>query len=206
MVIWDLDDKHLFPAGAVTAYVKNVLHFSGSAVQVDSLVSTQVNHYVLSGVDAERRRVELLAPFACRSRVGETCIPFVLQRSVLSGEYRWGPDGKSTKGCMKIGELPYGREFKLVTSRYAFLRFARSGTPRDFRAAENYGARVRAYIEKEFDKDYMNEHFRFVDMYTGRDAVVPYPPMVLNHPEPEEFPNARQKPVSATQRLALAGF
>jgi hypothetical protein len=201
MVIWDLDDKHLFPPVAVTAYVKNLLHMSGSAIRVDSLVSTQVNHYVLSGVDAECRRVELMAPIACRSRVGETYIPCVFQRSVLRSEYRWGLDGLSTKGCMKIGEQPFGLEFKLVTNRHAFLRFARSGKPRGCRTAENYGSRVRDYIEKEFAKDYISDQFRFVDVYTKSDAVVPYLPMVLNRPEPEEFPYVRQKPISAIQRL-----
>lgn len=205
MIIWDLDEKLLFPAGALTAYVKNILHFAGSRARVESLIVAHVNHYLFSGFDGEGRSAEFIAPFACRSRVGETYIPFVLQRSYLRGEYRWSTIASSNKGCFKIAEQPDGREFKLVTSRYAFLRFARSGKPRDYRASETYGADVRNYVAQELEKNYMTEQFRFVEVVSRREAVVPYQPMVLNHPEPEDI-QPRPRQIRATQRLALTGF
>lgn len=206
MIIWDLDEKLLFPAGALTAYVKNILHFAGSPVRVDSLIRAHVNHYLFSGFDRDGRPAEFIAPFACRSRIGETYIPFVFQRSYLRGDYRWSSDASSNKGCMKIAEQRDGREFKLVASRYAFLRFARSGKPRNYQASLTYAADVRDYIAKELDKNYMTEQFRFVEVVSRREAVVPYQPTVLNHPEPEEIYEARPRHLSATQRLALPAF
>lgn len=207
MVIWDLDEKHLFPSGAVMAYVKNILHFSRSPARVDALVMSMAGYYVLSAWLPDGRRVELLAPIACRRRIGEMYIPFVLQRSFGREEIHWSPDGRKTKGCAKIGEQPDGREFRLVTSRQGFLRFARSGKPRGFGvdATKVYAEQVRSYIEREFSQDYMNDRFRFVSVW-GEEMVVPYAPAVLNHSEPEEFSNARERPLSANERLAIARF
>lgn len=206
MVIWDLDEDQLYPSGAVVAYVKNILHLARSPIYVDSLISAQVGHYLLSGIDADQRPVELIAPVACRSKVGETYIPAVFQKSFGCREYRWSLHGSGSRGCARIAEQCHGREFKLVSSRYAFLRFARSGKPRGYNASEDYGARVRDYIARELEKGYMTSHFRFVDIYSGSEAVVPYQPTVLNLQEPENFADVPQHKVSATERLALPSF
>lgn len=189
MRLWDLDRELLFPKQTVVAYVKNVLHLSGSTLDVRALVSTHPLYHTLKAITPEGRDAELIAPYAT-SGVRRMYIPFVFQRSFMTQEFRWSSDGRKTEGCFRVGMQRDDEDFWLVTSRSAVIRYARSGKPRDFRDAETYHLRVNEFIEKSLDDDWIHETVRFADV-DGVTKVVPFLPIVLNQAIHTEFRNGR---------------
>jgi hypothetical protein len=190
MRLWDLDSELLFPRQTVVAYVKNVLHFSGSGLDVRALIATHPLYHRLRAVTPDGQSAELLAPYAV-SGVRRMYIPFVFQRSfTMPKEYRWSVDGRRTQGCFKVGAQREGDDFWLVTSRGAVMRYARSGRPRDFMDAETYPRKVSEFVSKSLDDDWIQETFRFADV-DGVSRVVPFHPIVLNQEIQTEYRHGR---------------
>jgi hypothetical protein len=189
MRLWDLDSELLFPKQTVVAYVKNVLHLSGSSLDVRGLISTHSLYHKLKAVTKDGQDAELIAPYATGG-VRRMYIPFVFQRSFMKPDFRWSSDGRRTEGCFRVGMQRDGEDFWLVTSRSAVIRYARSGKPRDFRDGETYHHRVNEFIEKSLDDDWIQEMFRFADI-DGVTTVVPFLPIVLNQAIQTEIRNGR---------------
>lgn len=181
MKLWDLDGQLLFPTQTVVAYVKNLLHLSGSRAQVRRLISSAAGCHWFDAISSDGRQTQIFAPFALGGH-RRMYIPFVFQKTIGStSEFHWSADGRKTKGCMRIAAQPDGDEFWLVTSRAAVVRFANSGKPPiSFREAEKYPAQVREFIEKTLAEPWIQENFRFADQ-DGHTRIVPFLPLVLNH-------------------------
>lgn len=198
MRLWDLDRELLFPKHTVVAYVKNVLHLSGSALDVRGLISTFPLYHTLRAITPEGRDAELIAPYAT-SGVRRMYIPFVFQRSFMKPEFRWSADGRKTQGCFRVGVQQHGEDFWLATSRSTVIRYARSGKPKDFRDAEAYPRRVNEFIEKSLDDEWIHETMRFADV-NGATRVVPFLPIVLNQGIHTEFRDGRPTLPDYTQK------
>lgn len=198
MRLWDLDSELLFPKQTVVAYVKNVLHLSGSSLDVRGLISTFPLYHSVKAITPEGQDAELIAPYAT-SGVRRMYIPYVFQRSFMKPEFRWSADGSKSQGCFRVGMQRDGEDFWLVTSRSAVIRYARSGKPKDFRDAETYHLRVNEFIEKSLDDPWIQETVRFADI-DGATKVVPFLPIVLNQGIHTEFRNGRPALPDYTQK------
>ncbi len=199
MRLWDLDRELLFPKQTVVAYVKNVLHFSGSGLEVRGLISTHPLYHTLRAITPDGQEAELIAPYAT-SGVRRMYIPFVFQRSFMKPEFRWSVDGRRTEGCFRVGAQRNGEDFWLMTSRSAVINYARSGRPRDFRDAETYHGKVNEFIEKSLNDAGIHETFRFADVNGVTTKVVPFLPIVLNQAIHTEIRNGRPALPDYTQK------
>ena len=203
MKLWDLDDKLLFPPGTIVAYAKNVLAAANSRVEISEHVATYGNYHVLKGTSANGRETEFYAPFVKRN-IGEMFIPMIMQRSwVYDTELSWSADGRKSRGCTLVARQDDDEQIRMLASRYAFIRYARSAKPKPYTPGSNDKIRVQDLISKELDKAYMDEQFRFVDN-EYRPVVVPFVPVVLNNKDQEEPDNGFAAPVSNIERLAIA--